>query len=476
MTASTNSPPDNFPSSSSIQERRSSDPDGVSQSTHKGAPSHSATLPAVLHADKENVLKHKRTSPSAPVPADRFYGKSSAHNIHSGSSRTSYIPPSPTDDSPPPLVQEPTDIVMRDDPNLPNYSTANDYSNLKDGWGEPETPWDNVDAFRNFNSWATIQTSSKVDIDGRDADEEERWWDADLRAQSKRPGPGMLPPLLSDLLHNPEHTLYSISASPPAARNSHSHSNSATSITASSSSPPQSQAPTHHPPTAEEVRMAVPHANAYYCKEHNGWVLLSWCSSTVLPPLARSFKPSAPFPDQIRRKRTQSCVGEGEQPFGQANKTHHFHRYERAVDARLLNTPYKRSEWEEEEARKRRRRKMSLRDEGEHLAQEAEEEEEGDLLDLYVCCQCSVYCLSSQVIPGVIPVKFTEELTKDKLSHPALGKTAHATVMAAWETFVTYVLSAAFLHLFSCNIQYCGEQAVQRRKPFTSCHGPEIPE
>ena len=85
---------------------------------------------------------------------------------------------------------------------------------------------------------------------------------------------------------------------------------------------------------------------------------------------------------------------------------------------------------------------MTLHEEGQNTpekAEQAEEEIEGDLLDLYVCCQCSVYCLSSQVIPGVIPVKFLEDLTKDKLSHPGLNKTAHATVLMAMETFITYV-------------------------------------
>ncbi|KAH8099848.1 cysteine proteinase [Cristinia sonorae] len=331
---------------------------------------------------------------------------------------------------------------MHDDRNPPRY-TINDnwpdafgtmHWDTTPGWGESSSGKGDV------NAWGASSATNKVEIDGRNFEEEENWWDAARRAECKRPGPGVLPPLLSELLHNPEHTLYSVSASLP----KHSHSNS-TSSTSSGSS--QSQSTIHHPPSAEEVRKAVPHANAYYCKEHNGWVLLSWCSSTVLPPFARSFNPSSPLPDQARRKRTQSCVGEGEQPFGQANKTHHFHKYERAVDARMLNTPFKRSEWEEEELLKRRRRKMTLHEETMDTSvkvPQVEDEVEGDLLDLYVCCQCSVYCLASQVIPGVIPVKYVEDLTKDKLSHPSLDKTAHASVLSAWETIITILQNRIF--------------------------------
>lgn len=368
--------------------------------------------------------------------------------MNPGSSRTGYIssvPPPLLRDSPPPLQPEPTDVTMDEDTTNPPIYVSSD-----NGWGEPQPTWDDDSAFRAMDvEWGGGGSSTKVDIDGRDVDEEEKWWDPELRERRKRPGPGILPPLLADLLHNPEHTLYSVTVSPPGSK--HQHSNSVSSIS-SQSSASRSDSPSSHAPSADEVRMAVPHPNAYYCKEHNGWVLISWCSSSVLPPLARSFSSTtAYFPDQTRRKRTQSCVGDGEQPFGQANKTHHFHRYERAVDARMLTIPYKRSDWEEEDLRKRQRRKMTLHEEGENTPENAEKREadtEGDLLDLYVCCQCSVYCLSSQVIPGVIPAKYMEEVTKEKLAHPALDKTAHATVMAAWETFTAYVLPHLYLCLF----------------------------
>ncbi|KAI1792016.1 hypothetical protein LXA43DRAFT_862099, partial [Ganoderma leucocontextum] len=157
-------------------------------------------------------------------------------------------------------------------------------------------------------------------------------------------------------------------------------------------------------PSADEVRTAIPHPNAYFCREHNGWVLLLWKASTVLPPLAT--EPDPPVPDQGRRKQTNSCVGDGEQPFGQANLTHHWHRYEKAVDATKLNPPYA----------------------------------HGDLLlDLYLCCQCSMYCLVSDVIPGVIPLPLVREFTVDKIGHPAIDKTPKATAVAGWETVLTII-------------------------------------
>jgi ubiquitin carboxyl-terminal hydrolase 25 len=184
-------------------------------------------------------------------------------------------------------------------------------------------------------------------------------------------------------------------------------------------------------PTAEEVRTAVPRPNAHYCRKHNGWVLLLWKSSSVNPPLAHSFKGT--LPDLGRRRLTNSCIGDSEQPFGPANVTHHFHTYERAVDARRLTHPFNVSEWENEERSKLRHRKMTLR--GDELTPAATvleqvpddirmdvdpEDGEGDLLDLYVCCQCS-YVIASDVIPGVIPVKLLEDLVKKQGGEPTAG-------------------------------------------------------
>jgi len=303
-----------------------------------------------------------------------------------------------------------------------------------------------------------VYSAKSVTIDGRNLDEEASWWDASVREINNRPGPGILPPVLANELHNPDHSLFSVSVTSP---NLHS------TLPRSSIEPqrkPSSSAPTHTPsssqssstpppppPTDDDVRTAVPHPNAYYCPKDNGWVLLSWKSSSVAPPLARSFRSTAhrPLPDQNRRKRTGSCIGDDEQPFGQTNKTHHFHKYAKAVDAHKLTPPFRQDDWETLENVKAKRRAGTIIMEGIDLEkmkaqerdrmQEDEAEEEGKLLDLYVCCQCSFYCVASGVISGVIPRKFWEEFVRDRKSSPPPGKTGELAVVLALETLIMCV-------------------------------------
>ncbi|KAI0937423.1 hypothetical protein AcV5_005336 [Taiwanofungus camphoratus] len=327
---------------------------------------------------KSTELKSIETQPAGiesletPVATSSFY---SSANTPLGSSHTGYIAPTPSPYREPQLVQE--------DP-IPELAPSTGSKSWLDNgaWGDTgQTPWDqHVDSGWAGGMWGDTSTTRKVAIDGRDLDEELHWWDRTVREKCARPGPGILPPTLADALHDPDHALYSVSVSQP----------------------PPGTSPLA--PTPDDVRTAIPHPNAYYCKEHNGWVLLLWRTSSVLPPLARTFE--SPLPDLARRKRTDSCVGDGEQPFGQANATHHWHRYERAVDARKLNPPFVHGE---------------------------------ELLDLFVCCQCSKYCLVSQVIPGIIPAKLVDEFTRDKFAHPSPDRNAKASVLTGWETVVTII-------------------------------------
>lgn len=365
----------------------------------------------------------------SPVPVASFYAGSSSKS-KAGSSHTTYLPPSgssPPSHKPREIFREPeliSDVPLPQDESIPPLEPITQ-------WANPgPTSWDNLGPVGSWQSWDN-RWSSRVDIDGRNDEEELSWWDKEV--QRKRPGPGMLPPLLAETLHHPHHTLYSVTASAPPPK--------PPSTSAASSPPPPSAA--SPPPTADEIRTAVPHPHAYYCKDHNGWVLLSWCSSSVLPPISSTFNSTYPFPDQQRRKRTGSCIGDEEHSVGRANVTHHFHKYEKAVDARMLTTPFKRSEWETEALRKQRRRKMTLHLDddttGTPTSGEKEETPEPDLLDLYLCCQCSVYCLVSQVIPGVLPWRILEDFIRDKLEHPPLGKTGEIAVVTGFETMITYV-------------------------------------
>lgn len=315
--------------------------------------------------------------------------------------------------------------------NQPTWSTSTDT------WNTDTTPWDSS------GTWAQCYggpTSQGPSIDGRDKFEEEHWWDASVRDLHKRPGPGVLPPYLADLLHNPDHSLFSVSVDPPDFK-----------PLASSLQESGDVGPPFQPPSVDDLTYTIPHPNAYYCRKHNGWVLLQWKSSTMMPPLANSFvpDPETPFPDLARRRRTTSCVGEGEHPFGPVNLTHHFHRYEKAVDALKLDPAFRRSEWEISMHKKQKRRKVtslnldaiSLDKLSDDAMDDSVPEQPGDPLDLYVCCQCSLYCIVSEVIPGVIPVKYIEEFTRERWDNPAPDRNREESVVSGLETFLVCVQS-----------------------------------
>ena len=69
----------------------------------------------------------------------------------------------------------------------------------------------------------------------------------------------------------------------------------------------------------------------------------------------------------------------------------------------------------------------------------ADEPDEGRLLDLYVCCQCSFYCVASGTVPGVIPRKHFEEFVRDKKENPPVGKSGEQAVVQAFETILLCV-------------------------------------
>ncbi|TRM61623.1 hypothetical protein BD626DRAFT_405576 [Schizophyllum amplum] len=256
--------------------------------------------------------------------------------------------------------------------------------------------------------------------------------------QGSHPGPGMLPPLVADELHYGEHTLFSVIANlPPSAAPEPAES--------TSSSPPRRTSPA--PPSitvssADEVRMAVPHPNAYYCPRENGWVILSWKNSSVAPPLARSFKSDYPLPRQDYRRSTTDCVGDKKDVFEPLNTTHHFHRYQNAIDSRKLTPPLLRDWWERDAERQRKRDGAVLPDDFDPKKLTAgdidgtEDGDDGRLFDLYICCQCQLYIVASNTIPGVIPRDVWDEFIKEKTSNPPPGFTARQSAHQAIETIL----------------------------------------
>ncbi|KAI6154054.1 hypothetical protein BKA82DRAFT_4097016 [Pisolithus tinctorius] len=416
-----------------------------------------------------NVTASSGANVLGTVAPGHFYGQKNpppplpSRPKNLGSSHTKVIRPStpPPDYSAPgnspfrepqlveeaPIIEDPVPALLPAAETTFNSwtnGTSSDWSTGKawedDAWNAQSTSWDSG------ATWAqhydpggyTVSASKLVDIDGRDPQEEENWWDASVRERCKRPGPGVLPPYLAEMLHNPEHSLYSVSVITPDIRPD-----------VSTSRDGGDTGFNLEPPSKDDLIHAVPHPNVYYCRKHYGWVLLQWKSSTILPPLAKSFAPDplAPLPDLAHRRRTVSCVGDAEQPFGPSNKTHHFHYYEKAVDAHKLDPAFRRAGWEQADLKKERRRKItslnlaefSVDKMREDAVVEDEEEEEGDLLDLYVCCQCSVYCVVSDVIPGVIPMKFLEECTRDRWDNPPPNKNREESVVSALETFLLIV-------------------------------------
>lgn len=391
-----------------------------------------------------------------------------------GSNHTTYVAP---EDPPPyssshgrsPTYREP-ELIEENDDSIPELVPSNGTWDNTSGWGDPD-PWVPYP----IDYTATIKSTPDIVIDGRDGYEEANWWDASMRERIHRPGSGMLPPFLAEQLHDSAHPLFSVSVTSPDIRmpsqvaapstsgsapgspNDHKSSQSSSTRAAWSSqaraASPSSSAPPPSQPTADDVRTAVPHPNAYYCPKENGWVILSWKSSSVAPPLAQSFQDSQhqPLPDQDRRKRTETCVADNTHSFGQTNKTHHFHRYENAIDAHKLTPPFRREEWEEIETIKQRRRtatfitddidvtKMKVEEIEAMSSNELEPEAEGRLLDLYVCCQCSFYCVASGIIPGVIPRKSFDEFAKEKRNNPPPGKTGDQAVVTAFETIITAI-------------------------------------
>jgi ubiquitin carboxyl-terminal hydrolase 25/28 len=413
-------------------------------------------ISSMENENDNNSIKSVRRQPTPPdagvskapgtVPPASFYASSSSaapkppplplrpkNNLGSAHTKVNIDPPPAYDNAfrEPQLVSEdtigddqvPALIPAEDNSSWtelqPKWNDDNDW-NKSDSWSGP-MPWD--------STWATGTTQNVVDIDGRDQEEETNWWDTEMRDTRGRPGSGMLPPLVAERLHDPEHSLFSVSVTMPDTKPS----------TTGEAPPPLPFVPPSH----DEVRRAVPHANTYYCRRHHGWVFLLWKTSTILPSFAKSFDLTqhSPLPDQERRKRT-SC---GDDPFDKSKRTHHFHMYPKAVDSSQLNPPFHRASWEVTAQRKQRRRKITsinlddLSDLDDEMNEDPlEEHAEGELLDLYVCCQCSLYCLASAVMPGVIALKYVEDFTKYRNEHPAVGKSSAESVISGWETLTTY--------------------------------------
>lgn len=381
-------------------------------------------------------------------------------------SHTATVDPPRYDHSPagyrePELIvdEEPMDDTMPDLISQDTDSNGWTKSSWNTGWEETAPASSTYDMMDMFAS----KHDSDLPIDGRIDREELNWWNEEERKKGGRPGPGLLPPMLAEELHNPNHRLYSLHIvgtpdftpqnPPTSARLDQTPSST---YGSSSPQPPHSATPLTNspslgqppfiPPTEEEVRTAIPHPNAYYCPKENGWVILSWKSSNMTPPTAESFVSSLPFPEQYRRRRTSNCITSHSRTYGNGNKTHHFHQYRRAVDSLQLSPPYAEDSWMSHDSAKHKNRSKTVVNDIDRLRSEVVEEsrestsrkkqKSGIMLDLYMCCQCGLYCTVSPLIPGVVPRKYMDELLRDKRNNPPPGKTGEVSVANGVDTLL----------------------------------------
>lgn len=277
------------------------------------------------------------------------------------------------------------DLVPADDTAMRNSDGAGS------GWNEND-----------MNTWAYTSTKHKdwtahdgdVDMgaafhelydDGQNTDQlQDEWWDPHARARWPRPGPGLLPPAAWNAMHDTDHALATVTVTPPTADD----------LVAAVGTSTAQIPPDFAMPAPEDVRTAVPHPNAYYCRAENGWVLLETKRSTVMPAL-RHLPKDARLPDNDRRTKAASpCSGP---------EPHHFHRYTDAGDGEALTTPYAQREWEP---------KLS------------------DRMTAFVCCNCSLYTLvSSCIIPGVVPGTWLDQFAQERANFPTPGRTGEDMVV-----------------------------------------------
>lgn len=443
-----------------------------------------------LNNNKNNITdtsaKGDSSNLTSAVSPASFYGTSSKNppalpkrqNQYTdvGSSHTTYLSPDV------PSTNEPVSPV-------PNYPAQED-EEMSDSLNEqPDNNWYGLQYYNTpwpsdqqefhprlapATEWGTetqmIEDTYNSDppIDGRNEIAERRWWE---KQSATFLGRGLLPPLLVEELHNGEHSLISVSISPNIGILASSTSaSSATKLPSSPKSPDKqsqgshsrssSSSSTHVPPTAEELREAIPHPNAYYCRKHNGWVILAWRSSTVLPPLVESVSQTdyPMLPNQDRRKKVHNCL-DFSHPFEIPNLTHHFHAYKKAVDASMMTPAYTPRSWEVAELLKKARRRMTIgsqeldpdtvaravegdtesKKETQMTTDKKEEKESHNLLDLYLCCQCCLCVYVSDVIPGVVPVKTVDALISEKEANPSVNTSKHQSVTNALETIIMII-------------------------------------
>ncbi|KAJ3786715.1 hypothetical protein GGU10DRAFT_166019 [Lentinula aff. detonsa] len=367
---------------------------------------------------------------------------------------------------------------------------GNEGSNEVVGWGGP-------DASTNENNTNTSTSIvPEIPITNRFDEDELRWWDREHVWGRSFPGKGVLPVLTAESIEaglqrligkrvgskglykveitspditpseqkesNNEHPVPRISPPPSLTRTG---SNSSLNPSSRAPSLPKSARPRHHhvPPSALEVEMAgKPHPDAYYSPKENAWVVLSWEDSSSAKASSRDPLPSfvvearaytLPRNEYRMENKGENCLAFMTKSDRRCyNLTHHFHKYPKSIDGRNLDPPVR--HWKDD---------FSVGDanEGESPTDVSATDDGQVLLDLYVCCQCSFYLVvsspsiltsseisnsasgdmgrSSNVIPGIIPLRIWNAYVNDRLENPNPSMSREQTLLGGLETLVIII-------------------------------------
>ena len=359
---------------------------------------------------------------AAKAPASSLWSES---HTRAGSSHTTIriIPPEPQD-----AKMAPEDEAWFNKSPPPNYDTP---------WGipddDPMPPLEDAEThpLHGAHHW----------FDEPVYEEGDKWWSATELFARKPPGEGLLPVLAAEEVHTSDHELLKIDVTPPDIR------------TAELAEVPAD----FKPPTADEVRAAIPHQNAYFCRQCNGWMIIQR-SKLSQPPveldrggldtlLGRVPALAVRLP---RRKELVGGIPECSKRVDETwnhrpKQTHHFHRYHGVVSAARLNPPFLRPSWEYKAA------PMPP------LVQELDAQSlpeprvtflawkypsikvtppptdhgcDVDWLDIYMCCECPVNIMATRSpIPGVVPRRLLDDLIRERMSVGA-GKQPLYVVLA----------------------------------------------
>lgn len=368
------------------------------------------------------------------------------------------------------------------------WPNNNDWSDTERRWGEvpPNTEdWGNLGVLGADDPWR---------------DNSDKWWDKDLQRTQRKPGPGMLAPRAIEIMHDSDHILYEVSISgdpgpelsavtppkpsvPPAgALNAPSPSAPATPIPAVTAPAtaatagatelapePVAEVIPHVLPTTEELRDAIPHPSALFCRRHFGWFIMSittasatashlgthWCSD----PDKEAIFDTLPNP-QLRTEK--DCLERETSPskaslYGAINwsaekepKMHHFHVYRNVVAGSGLYPPLKRqiptgssslagpSSNPSGDVEMTSESQVSEVDNTTGAASESswDKAPTEEHLDLYMCCQCKTQVLCSPdggVIPCIVPADAIEGFVKERASQPKPGQTPEQSTFSSLE-------------------------------------------